>query len=54
MGLTENARNEKLKKDFEQFTRKRAELVRSAVDRLVEGRQLSFVDLNAKSVSNTD
>jgi len=44
-GLSETAKSEKLKRDFEDFIHKRAELVLRAVKLLAEGRQLSPADV---------
>jgi hypothetical protein len=44
-GLSETAKSEKLKRDFEDFGHKRAELVLRAVQLLAEGRQLSPADV---------
>ncbi|WP_201279003.1 DUF262 domain-containing protein [Leptolyngbya iicbica] len=44
-GLSEEQKNTKLKQDFEAFIQKRAELVMVAVNKLVEGRQLSATEV---------
>lgn len=44
-GLSPNDKREKLKKDFEDFLRRRAELIIKAVKYLAEGRQLSAPEL---------
>jgi len=43
--LSPNDKQEKLKKDFESFLRRRAELTIKAVKYLAEGRQLNAPDL---------
>ncbi|MBE9136927.1 DUF262 domain-containing protein [Nodosilinea sp. LEGE 07088] len=43
--LSEEAKNTKLKKDFEDFIQRRAELVMAAVRKLIDGRQLSAAEV---------
>lgn len=44
-GLSDDQKNEKLKTDFSQFLRKRAQIVMKVVNLLVEGRQLNLSEI---------
>jgi hypothetical protein len=44
-GLSDEQKDEKLRNDFDAFLRKRAQIVMKAVNLLVEGRQLSTVEI---------
>ena len=50
-GLDEDAKNLKLKTDFEAFIKRRAELVLNALQKLCEGHQLSIAELSESGVS---
>ena len=44
-GLGDDAKNEKLKSDFDAFVKRRAELVLLALQKLCDGHQLSITEL---------